>query len=141
MALKRKNTGRAMSLPAGIALGIGISLAVSILGAMVLAWLIVSERAGESAIGYGCVVIIPMASLVGCICAWKFIRHQRLMITGITAAGFYLALLALALLFGGKFEGMGVAAILVLLGGGIALIPALLGNKSGARRHKIPVYR
>lgn len=141
MSRKRRPTGRSMSIPAGIAAGIGIALAITVLGAMVLAWLVVTERLGEDAIGWGCMVILPLASAAGSVAAWRLIRHQRLTVSMITCGGYYLALLAIALLFGGGYEGLGVTALLVLLGGGIGLIPALFGGGSGARRHKIPALR
>lgn len=135
MATKLKRTGRSMSIPAGIGIGLGTALAVMVVGAMILAWLIASERAGEDAIGWGGMVILPVASVLGNLCAWGMIRHRRLMITGITTAGLYVLLLLLALPFGGQYEGLGTTALLVALGGGISLIPAALGSGSGARGH------
>lgn len=136
MAMKLKSNGRSTSIPAGIGIGLAAALVIMVIGAMLLAWLVSTERAGENAVGWGCMVILPAASATGNFCAWSLIRHRRLLITGITTAALYVLLLILALPFGGQYEGMGLTALLVALGGGISLIPAALGSASGARGHK-----
>lgn len=130
-----------MSMPAGIAVGICVSLAIMLGGAMILAWLVTSERMAQSSIGYGVMLIHVLAAAVGALIASGTIKRRRLMVCGITTAGYYLALLMIALLFGGQFQGMGVTALTVLAGGGIAVILGLVGKGSGVRRHKIPTYR
>ena len=131
-----KRMGRSNSLPMAIVFGLLAVVVFMICGAMLLALLIVTERVGEDAIGWGCMVILPLSSALGSLCAWLLLKRQRLMVTGITAGGFYILLLILALPFGGLYDGMGITALLVALGGGIALIPALLGSGSGVHGHK-----
>lgn len=138
---KGKGRGRVMSMPAGIGLGIGVSYGIMLLGAAILAWLILTERVGESAIGWGSMLILTVSAAIGVIAAWRSIRHRRLFVTGLTLAGYYLALLATALAFGGGFTAMGTTAAMVALGGGIATIPALFGGGSGVRRHKNMAFR
>lgn len=136
MSFGKKLSVRAMSMPGGVAAGIGAAVLMTLIGAMILSWLVASERVGEEGIGYGCMVILPLASMVGCLLAWRCIKHRRAVVCAVTAGGYYLALLAIALAFGGIFDGLGVTALLVLLGGGIALIPAFKTNRGGAYRHK-----
>ena len=139
--MRRKVTGTAMSMPGGIGLGIGISVVLMLIGAMVVAWLVTTEKMAQTSIGYGVMLIHVLAAAAGCCAAAGAIKHRRLMVCGVTAAGYYLALLVVALIFGGQFEGMGVTALTVLAGGGIAVILGLAGKRSGVRRHKIPAYR
>ncbi len=141
MAAKRKGSGRAMSMPAGIGLGIGISCTATLIGAMILAWLISTERVGEPSVGWGCMIIQTAAALLGAITAARAIRHKRLMVTVITAAGYYLLLLVMALAFGGGMTGMGTTAAMVALGGGIAQFPVLFGGSSGAHKRKKVTFR
>lgn len=141
MASRKKATGRVLSIPAGMALGVGVFALAALAMAAVLAWLIVTERAGEEAVGWGTMVILPVCAALGSGAAWRAVRHRRLLVSLGTSGCCYLALLAAGLLFGGLREGLAVTLVLTMLGGGISLIPALLGNKSGARRHKIPAYR
>ncbi len=137
----RKRNGRAMSIPAGVGAGASISIAVTLIGAMVLAWMLGSERVGEQMVGYGCMVIQFMAAASGAATAWGCIRHNRLVVIGLAIGIYYLLLLLLALSFGNGFEGMGITALMVLLGGGTVQIPALFGAGSGAHRHKRMVFR
>lgn len=141
MTLKRGRNGRAMSMPGGIGTGVGIAAVVSFVGSAVLAWLVTSERVGEDNVGWGCMIIQMLASALGCLAAWRMIRHRRLLVTGITVLAYYLLLLCIGLVFGGSFEGMGTTAAMVSAGGGIAFIPALVSGGSGVRRHKISVSR
>lgn len=141
MKTYKKVTGTSMSMPAGIALGFGVSMGITVIGAMVLAWLVLSERLAETAIGYGSIVILLSASAVGAMISTCVVKRRGLMVCGISTAAYYLGLLVIALLFGGQFEGMGVTAVFVLIGGGIAVLLALMGNKSGVKSRKIPRYR
>ncbi len=141
MAGKRKRNGRVMAVPAGVCLGVGVSGLVTVLGAAVLAWLVSAERVGEASVGWGCMLIQVVSSAAGCLGAWGAIRHQRLMVAGLTAGGYYLLLLLMALAFGGGFTGMGTTACMVAIGGAVTQIPALFGSSSGARKRKIKPFR
>lgn len=134
-------SGKAMSMPAGIAMGIGICILITLFGAVALTWMVSSERLAEDAVGYGCMVILPVAAAGGCMSAGGAVKHRKLMVCGICAAGYYFVLLMTALLFGGQFEGIGVTALMILAGGGISLIPSAAGTRSGAHRRKIKGYR
>lgn len=138
---KGKGSGRAMSMPAGIGMGVGISYGIMLLSAAVLAWLILTQRVGEEVIGWGSMLILAISAALGSLTAWTRIRHRRLFVTAVTAAGYYAVLLVTALAFGGGFSGMGATAGMVVLGGGIAQIPALFGGGSGVRRHKMKAFR
>ena len=128
-------------MPGGAALGVGVSISITVLGAMLLAWLIVSERMAETAVGYGAMLILVLSSFLGSLIGCAVIKRRRLMVCGICMAGYYLGLIMIALLFGGEFQGMGVTALFVALGGGITAVLGLKGNRSGVRKHKVPSYR
>ena len=65
MTVNRKVTGTAVSMPAGIGIGCGISMVLTLLGAGVVAKMIESEMLQESAVGYGAMLIILIASFGG----------------------------------------------------------------------------
>lgn len=141
MAKMKHPSGRAMSMPAGITVGVGVSVAIMLLGAAVLAWLISSGRMEMGSVGYGTALLHVIAAAVGSVSACGAVKHRYLMVCGICCGGYYAVLLVVALMFGGEFTGMGVTALTVLAGGGITLLLGLLGNRGGARRHKMPIYR
>lgn len=143
MALKRKTaSGKARTIPVGIAFGLLVSLTVTLVGAALLAYLVASEKIGADGIGWGAMVILAAASALGTWTAVARIRRRRLMVCGISAASYYLLLLGMtALFFGGQYEGMGVTALMVLTGSGIVLILGMVGKKGSKRSRKIPAYR
>ena len=125
----------------GILVGAGVSLAVCLLGAALLAWLIVFEKVEEGLMQTGSMVILVLASWTGSAVAWSLVKRDCLAVCGMTAGIFYAALLLAALTFGGQFNGMGAAGAMVLLGGAISLIPAVLGSRSGGKKYKIRAIR
>ena len=135
MGQKRKLAGQASGMPGGILLGVGAAMIIILLCAMVLAWLVASERISEEMVSLGCCVIWPLASAAGNLVAWSAIREKRLIVMGITTTSIYVMLLISALAFGGQYQGIGTAALLVCLGGGISMIPELIGKGSGAKGH------
>ncbi len=131
MVMNRKVTGRAMSMPVGIAVGMAVSLLVTLAGALVLGWLIDNETMGINSIGYGAMIILLSASFLGALTAKTRIKHRALVVCLISGAGYYLSLLAItALFFGGQYQGMGVTFGLVLAGAVTAGLLSIKKKKS-----------
>ena len=142
MVSKRKTSGKTLTVPVGIALGQLVSLIVTLVGAAILAYLVVSEKVGENSIGYGSMLILLAASALGTWMALASVKRRKLMVCGISAACYYLVLLGMtALFFGGQYEGMGIIALMVLIGSGAVLLLSSIGKNSRKTRHKIPAYR
>lgn len=132
MVMKQK--GKARSIPAGVLMGVGVALGWTILASAVAAKLIDMEWIGQNTIGYASLLILLSGSFLAASVAKHEIKKQRLMVCGITAAGYYLSLLAItALFFGGQYQGMGVTALLVLCGSALAALPDKAG-RGGNRR-------
>lgn len=134
-------SGKAMPVPAGVALGVGISLLTTLVGAIILTWMVASQKIAQDSIGYGCMIILPAAAALGSVCGCNAVKHRRLLVCGLCSLCFFLVLFVIALLFGGQFKAVGVSAIMIGLGGGISTIPTITGNRSGARRRKFSHYR
>ena len=134
-----KNTGRASSIPAGLAWGIGAALAITVLGSGGAAWLVLGGRLPAEWIGYCAMVILALSS--GCGAAVAISKIQRLRAQmGLAAGGlYYLCLvIATALFFGGQYRGMGVTALMVLCGCDVViLLSPGTRQRHGRRRHKI----
>lgn len=139
MIVTRNSTGRAMTLPGGILLGACTSLLWTIAGAAILALLIDKEILAQTAIGYGSMVILLTASLIGSQTAWRKVKHQRVLVCMSAGGMYFLMLLAMtALFFGGQYEAMGVTAGLILAGSGCAtFMGAGKGRGHGHRVRKI----
>lgn len=142
MISKRKVNGKTQTIPMGIGLGLLMSLIVTLVGAAISAYLIITEKIGETSIGYGSMVILVAAAALGSWVATSSIGRRRLMVCGIFSAAYYMLLLGTtAMFFGGQYEGMGITAIMILIGSGIVLLLGVLQKRGGGSKHKIPVYR
>lgn len=132
MALNQKTTGRAMSMPGGLAFGGTVSLGVTLLCAAVLAKLLDMEKLAWENIGYGIMVLLFLGSFLGSMTAYYAIRRQRMMVCGISGLVYFGLLLAItALFFGGQYDGIGAAAAVVICGSACA---GLLGLRGGGKR-------
>lgn len=132
MTTNRKPTGTAVSIPAGLAAGSIVSLAVTCVSTAVLAKLVDSEKLPWENIGYGIAIMLMLSSFCGAMTAFRKIKRQRLMVC-MASGGIYFAMLlsATALFFGGQYEAVGVTALLVLGG---SLSAGLLGLRGGKGR-------
>jgi putative membrane protein (TIGR04086 family) len=141
MAVKRKMSGNGVSIPAGIAIGVDASIAVMLIGALVMAYLVIRETVPMDGIGFGTACILIISSALGAWIATVLSKQKKLLVCGLTALMFYLVLLSVAaVFFDGMFSGMGITALMILLGAGGALLPGMR-KKSGKSKIKIPAYR
>ena len=139
MVINRKVTGKASSIPAGLALGGFVSLLITLILAGIIAKLVSTEKLAEENIGYGVMVLLFTASAAGAITANTRIKRQRLAVSCLSGLVYMGILLSItALFFGGQYEAVGVTALLVLGG---SLVTALVNFKAGrgGKRRKIRV--
>lgn len=138
----KKKIGIRFSLPLGIGIGILVSMAITLIGAMVCAWLIAGERIGEGSASYAALVILGVASAVGAIVSGGLAKEKRMIVCAAAGAGYYLCLIAgTALFFGGRYEGLLPNAIAVLIGTAVAILAGFKTRKGPKRKVKIPAYR
>ena len=140
MMMKRKFSGRALSIPAGLGIGLLIALVVTVAGAAITSWLIYAEKIGEGSSGYAAMLILALAAGTSALSAVYLIKKQRLQICMLTGVCYYLSLLGMtALLFGGQYQGMGMSAIVIL--SVCALIAFLPSKNNGVIGKKKKLYR
>lgn len=142
MVVNRKVTGTASSLPAGIGFGLLLSLGITLLGCALIAYLMLTQKLQEEAVGYASIVVLALASAAGAFLSAGMIKRMRAQVCLMTGAGYYLALLGCnALIFGGQYAGLGVTAIVVFLGCGCAAIFGMIRQKGSKAKFKKPAYR
>ena len=135
MTVNRKVTGTAVTMPVGIAIGWGIGIAVTLVGSILVAKLISDEILQSSAIGYGAMLILLLASVLGAVVSIAKVQRRRLQVCLLSGVVYYASLLACtALFFGGQYQGMGVTALVVLAGVGTVVL-------LGCREKKQKKYR
>ena len=135
MTVNQKVTGTALSMPAGIALGCTAGMVITLAGSLMVAKLISDEILADTAIGYGAMFIVLLASAVGAAISSAKVKRLRLQVCLISGAVYYGSLLATtALFFGGQYQGMGVTALLVTAGMGAVILTG--GSKKKARKYR-----
>ena len=135
MTVNQKVTGTAVSMPAGVALGCAVSLLITGVGSVLVAKLISEEVLMDTAIGYGAMMILLLASAAGAAIAAAKVKRMRLQVCLLVGVAYYGTLLALtALFFGGQYRGMGVTALLVLAGTGTTILLNSREKKTGKYR-------
>ena len=135
MAVNKKVTGKSRPMVAGIGIGLAVSMFLTMIGAALVANLILSGKMGEEGIGYGATATLLLSSAAG---AWlaAILIKRRWMLVCLGAGGiYYLMLLAItAMFFGGQYQGMGVTALLVLGGSGAMGLLGVRGEKTPHKR-------
>lgn len=129
MVANRKVTGKAASMPVGLAMGAAVSVGVTLTMSAMAARLVYSGRLDEKNIGYCAMVVLILSALLGATVSEKKIKRRKLIVCGASGLIYYtILLITTAILFGGEYRGMGTTALIVLCGCGVA---ALLGTRQG----------
>lgn len=137
MGNNQKITGRADSIPVGLAVGTACSILFTIASVTVLAKLLDNGKLQWENIGYGIMIQTMIVSFIGAKVSYARIKRQRLMICLLSGVIYYGILMATAaIFFGGQYDGMGVTALLVLAGCASASLLGLRLGKAGQHRIK-----
>lgn len=130
--MKYRFREKTMTMPAGMAIGAVVEIALTVLLAAMLVNMILAEKFLEQNIGYGIFGILMTAPMIGGMTACSVIRRRKVLIC-FGMGGVYLALLLslTMLFFGGQYQGI-TAALLPIAGGSCAA--ALLMAKEKQKR-------
>lgn len=135
MVVNQKVTGTASSMPAGLAVGAVFSLAVTIIGSGLVAWLVGRETLPEDSIGYCAMAILLLAGVSGAAMAVGRIKRRRAMVCMLSGTIYYICLLGItALFFGGQYQGMGVTGLMVFCGVMLVLLAGVRREGRAVRR-------
>ena len=140
MFKKKKVTGTAMGIPAGLGVGLLTSIVITIAGAALIALLITSEKTGQGSMGYLSMFVLAAAAATGAIISAHLTKRLRLQVCMLSGVAYYLSLIATtALLFGGQYDGLGATGLVILAGCAIAAFLPM--KKSGAGKKRKSAYR
>lgn len=132
--LKHINSGRAMSIPAGLALGAAVSMAITIGISFIGAQLIINEVMSHDNIGYCSLAALLFGAMFGGITSSGKIKRRKLLMCFISGGIYILILLSVtALFFGGQLQGVLVTVITITCG----TISAVLIQGRGAKQNKV----
>ena len=129
-----KTNGKAVSIPAGLALGGFVSTSITLIGCLILANSVKTGLLKPENIGYGMLIQLLTASFMGAMTAHASIKHRKKMVCILSGVIYYMILIIItALFFGGQYQGFGVTGLVVLAG---ALTTCLTPSRSNPIRHK-----
>lgn len=142
MVSNRKATGRASSMPGGLALGALAGMGITLIAAGLVAWLVDRGTMATEGIGYVAMVILTVSSFAGAMLACLKIKRLRLQVCLMSGGIYYLILLGMtALFFGGQYRGMGVTALMVFCGCGLAVLAGFRQGRGGKNRRRVKLPR
>ena len=140
--MAKKQVGKAIAMPAGIALGILISVVITLVGAILLTSLIAGEKMELEALGYGIMAIQFLGGIIGAVAAMLTVKRQKMQVCLLTGIGYFLVLLASnALFFGGQYDGVLTTGLILMAGCGLTAILGSRETKVGKRHRRKPAYR
>lgn len=134
MKIAKRRTGTTTTIPAGIGVGILMSIAVTLMGVACIAWLLNTERLPEERIGYAAMVVLALGTFAGSWTAVYRTKRLRLQVSLLSGSSYFLLLLAItALFFGGRYQGVGTWLIIIMI---VSVAVAFLaGRKTEHRKH------
>lgn len=139
MMVKQKRTGRASSIPAGLAWGTAFSLVTMILGTGITAKLIESEIMSWNNMGYMILIFLILSAWSAGVISYRKIKRQKMAVCVMSGILLFVILIIMtALFFGGQYSGIGETALLIACGSTLAAITGS-GEKRRTRR-KIRSY-
>ena len=134
--------GRALSMPAGLATGLCIALATTLILSALLAKLVSADKVEWGSIGYGIMIILLLTSVIDSKATCFMIKRRKPI--GCLLAGllYWLSLIMItALFFGGQYDGMGVTGVIVFCGSAIVCLLESRGEKGKKANTRISVSR
>ena len=139
---KKRPTGTAKSIPAGIGIGLLVSLICTLALAALAAYLILAEITPQDSIGYWAIGILLVSTITGSLTAVRYIQRLKLQMSFLSAGCYFALLLAItALFFGGQYQGMGTTAVTVFAGAAASAGVGMLNKKERKHSYKKRVYR
>ena len=135
MPANHKMNGRATSIPVGLAYGLGISVAFTLLVITISAYMISEELLTQAHIGYCAIVALLVASYLGAKTASGKIKRHRLQMCLLSGGIYFLTLVGITAVFlKGEYSGVGVTLFVVLSGAILGAITGETGKKTGKQK-------
>ena len=136
MTYNHKVTGRALSMPASFAIGVCISLGITLILSAILAQLISIEKVEWERVGYWIMAILLTASAIGTKATCLMVKRRKAVSCLIAGILYWLGLLIIAALFyGGQYTGIGVTGIIILCGCSVVCLLELRSSR-GSRANR-----
>ena len=136
MKTAMKRSGRASSVPGGLAMASGLSMGFTVLFSAAIALCLDGEQISWQQAGYWIMAMLFTVSFLGGKCAYACIKRQRLMVSLMSGVLYWAILLCVtALFFGGDYSAVGETLAIIGAGSGTS---ALLRMPAGKKYRRKP---
>lgn len=123
MTVNGKPTGRASSVPAGLASGVFTAMLLTLTGTLITALMIDRGIIRWASSGYAVMAVLIISSWIGAAVAAGKVKRRRVMICGLTGGMYFVALIVMTgLFFGGRYSGVGESGLLILCGSTLGVL-------------------
>ena len=140
--MSNKQTGRALSVPGGLAISAITGIFLTLIGSGVIAQLINTQILMEKNIGYAVMVMLIITAYISAMVAWQKIKHRRVYTCVLSGCVYFAILMAItALFFGGQYSSVWETALLILCGSGLATMHKQRSSKRKIHRLGSKAYR
>ena len=133
----KRNQSKATSVPITIGVGLLLSLIITVLAAVLIAMMVISERMEPGHIYFGSAATLLLASFIGALYVVLMMGEKKLLFSMVTGVAYFLVQVCVSMLF---FDGMIAnawqALILVIGGSFSAGIIKMNSKKTSYRKWK-----
>lgn len=137
MTNRKRSAGKAKSVPAGMGISAFMSMGITLILSVVIAYFLNNETITWAQAGYWIMGMLFTASFIGSKCAYGAIRQQHLLVSVMSGILYWgLLLIGTALFFGGKFGAVWETAGIIAAGSCSAalLSKPFTGNNGGKKK-------
>ena len=137
MVINKKVRGKAGSIAKGLTLGTLAALCITVLFAIAMTQMVLAEKLSAEAVGYGVLIVLPIATAISALIAVGIIKRRRMQICLMAGLAYFVVLgVVNVVFFGGQFGGAGVALLMIALGAlGVGAM-GLRGEKGHKKRYE-----
>ena len=134
--MKRKQS-KATSVPITIGVGLLLSLIITVLAAVLIAMMVISERMEPGHIYFGSAATLLLASFIGALYVVLMMGEKKLLFSMVTGGAYFLVQVCVSMLFfDGMIANVWQALILVIGGSFSAGIIKMNSKKNSYRKWK-----
>lgn len=133
----KRNQSKATSVPITIGVGLLLSLIITVLAAVLIAMMVISERMEPGHIYFGSAATLLLASFIGALYVVLMMGEKKLLFSMVTGVAYFLVQICVSMLFfDGMIANVWQALILVIGGSFSAGIIKMNSKKNSYRKWK-----
>ena len=137
MHSRHKRTGRALPVPAGLALGAVMALTLTLVSSIALGKCMENNKISEGNIGYWVMIQLFTITLFSALLCAEKVKHQKIVLCAASGVVYWGILMSItALFFGGQYEAVWETTAVIAVGSVCAAGICILKERAGSKKRK-----